>query len=141
MVQNSLAWISFNESHSLGQRKTEDLHTFHLGDLVRVDALSHICPPPEVMPVQKQKPTSALVLQVKELDLLEKIEKIANPLKAEGEWISYLDIVESGDKLVLKEMPEEGRCGTECKTIQKAAESILESADTDIAEKLWQVML
>lgn len=80
-------------------------------------------------------------MQVKELDLLEKIEKIANPLKFEGEWISYLDIVESGDKLILKEMEQEGKCGTECKTIQKAAESILESADTDIAEKLWQVML
>lgn len=78
-------------------------------------------------------------LQVKELDLLEKIEKIANPLKNEGEWISYLDIVEDGDRLVLKEMKQEGKCGTECKTIQKAAEGILESADTDIAEKLWQV--
>ena len=81
------------------------------------------------------------ITQVKELDLLELIEKIANPLKHQGEWISYLDIVESGDKLVLKEMKEEGKCGSECKTIQKAAESILESADTDIAEKLWQVRL
>ncbi len=79
-------------------------------------------------------------MQVKELDLLEKIEKLANPLKNEGEWISYLDIVENGDKLNLREMNAEGKCGSECKTIQKAAESILESADTDIAEKLWQVV-
>lgn len=78
-------------------------------------------------------------MQVKEIDLLEKIEKIANPLKAEGEWVSYFDLVESGDKLTLKDMGVEGKCGIECKTIQKAAESILESADTDIAEKLWQV--
>ena len=84
------------------------------------------------------KPTSS---QVKEFDLLEIIEKLANPLKPEGEWISHLDIVEKGDKLILKEMPEEGKCGTECKTIQKAAESILESADTDMAEKLWLVRL
>lgn len=79
------------------------------------------------------------VLQVKEFDLLEKIEKITNPLKNEGEWIAHLDIVEEGDRLVLKEMKQEGKCGTECKTIQKAAEGILESADTDMAEKLYQV--
>lgn len=42
---------------------------------------------------------------------------------------------------MLKEMPEEGKCGTECKTVQKAAANILESADTDMAEKLWQVRM
>lgn len=76
--------------------------------------------------------------KVKELDILEKIEKMTNPLKDEGEWLTYLDLVEEGSKLVLKEMGEQGKCGTECKTIQRAAEAIIETADTDIAEKLWQ---
>ena len=64
---------------------------------------------------------------------------MANPLKNEGEWLTYFDLVAAGDKLTLKDMKVEGECGTQCKTIQRAAESILESADTDIAEKLWQV--
>lgn len=76
--------------------------------------------------------------KVKELDLLEKIEKMTNPLKDEGEWLTRLDLVEQGSKLTLKEMPDQGKCGPECKTIQSAAEAIIESADTDMAEKLWQ---
>jgi hypothetical protein len=84
-------------------------------------------------------PQRSIWPQVKELDILEKIEKMTNPLKDEGEWLTYLDLVEEGSKLVLKEMGEQGKCGTECKTIQSAAEAIIETADTDIAEKLWQV--
>lgn len=80
-------------------------------------------------------------MQFKEIDLLEKIEKLTNPLKDEGEWITYLDLVESGEKLLVKEQSGPGKCGTECKTVQKAAVDILEDIDTDIAEKLWQVDL
>ncbi len=76
---------------------------------------------------------------MKELDLLEKIEKMTDPLKVEGEWLTKIDLVEQGSKLTLKEMEDAGKCGTECKTIQSAAEGIIESADTDMAEKLWQV--
>lgn len=78
-------------------------------------------------------------MQFKEIDLLEKIELLTNPLKDEGEWITHLDLVESGDKLLVKEQDGPGTCGTECKTIQKAAVDIIEDLDTDIAEKLWQV--
>ena len=76
---------------------------------------------------------------MKEIDLIEKIEKMTNPIKDEGEWLTKLDLVEQGSKLTLKEMPDVGKCGTECKTIQSAAEAIVEGADTDMAEKLWQV--
>ena len=34
-----------------------------------------------------------------------------------------------------------GKCGPECKTVQRAAEDIVGDHDTDIAEKLWQVLL
>lgn len=47
--------------------------------------------------------------------------------------------MESGSKLKVVEMEEVGKCGTECKTVQRAAEGILEYTDTDVAEKLWQV--
>ena len=32
-----------------------------------------------------------------------------------------------------------GKCDSECKTIQRAAEDIVSDHDTDIAEKLWKV--
>jgi hypothetical protein len=33
---------------------------------------------------------------------------------------------------------ESGKCGSECKTLQRAVEDVLGDHDTDIAEKLWQ---
>ena len=34
-----------------------------------------------------------------------------------------------------------GKCDSECKTIQRAAEDIISDHDTDIAEKLWKVVV
>ena len=59
--------------------------------------------------------------------------------RPEGEWIASLDLVEQGDKLVVKEMGEVGKCGVECKTIEAAAERIMGEHDTDIAEMLFTV--
>eukprot|EP00884_Botryococcus_braunii_P014519 jgi/Botrbrau1/23068/Bobra.0243s0009.1 len=72
--------------------------------------------------------------QLDEFVLIEKVEKLGNPNKDEGEWISTLDMVEDGKRIRLVEMDEIGKCGVECKTIQMAVDGILESADTDIAE-------
>ncbi len=44
-----------------------------------------------------------------------------------------------GTKLVLEEQAEAGVCGSECKTIAKAALEIVGDHDTDIAEMLWKV--
>ena len=44
-----------------------------------------------------------------------------------------------GTKLLLEEQPEAGVCGTECKTIARAAEEIVGDHDTDVAEMLWKV--
>ena len=77
--------------------------------------------------------------QLPELELLEMVERMGNPSKDEGEWIAKIDLVESGKILKLEEQEDLGKCGSECRTIQKAAEEILEEHDTDIAEKLWQV--
>ena len=59
--------------------------------------------------------------------------------RPEGEWIASLDLVEQGDKLVVKEMGQLGNCGSECKTVQLAAERIMGEHDTDIAETLFVV--
>ena len=75
------------------------------------------------------------------MDILARVEKLTNPIREEGEWIIHLDLVEEGDKLTIKEQDSPGKCGTECKTIQKAAVDILEDNDTDMAEILWKVTL
>ena len=80
-------------------------------------------------------------MQLKEFDVIEMVEKVTNPNKDEGEWIMAIDLLESGDKLLVKEMEQPGTCRTECKTVQRAAEEVVESADTDMAEKLWQVCM
>jgi hypothetical protein len=76
---------------------------------------------------------------VPELDILEMIEKMGNPSKDEGDWIAKIDLVESGKALKLEEQEQLGKCGAECRTVQKAVQEILDEHDTDIAEKLWQV--
>ena len=79
------------------------------------------------------------MLQLAEADVIELVERISNPAKDEGDWVGKLDLVESGTQLKVVEMDEAGKCGTECKTVQRAAEDVMEYADTDMAEKLWQV--
>ena len=58
-----------------------------------------------------------------------------------GERLEALSLrrVPQGTKLVLEEQPEAGVCGSECKTIAKAALEIVGDHDTDIAEMLWKV--
>lgn len=71
--------------------------------------------------------------------MIELMEHIPNPTKDQGEWIAKIDLVESGDKLLLEEQNELGDCGVECKTVQRAAEEIVGDNDTDLAEELWRV--
>lgn len=73
--------------------------------------------------------------------VIELMEHITDPSKDQGEWIAKIDLVESGDKLLLEEQAELGDCGVECKTIQRAAEEIIGDNDTDLAEELWKVLL
>ena len=73
--------------------------------------------------------------------MIELMERITDPSKDEGEWIAKIDLVESGDKLLVEEQPQLGDCGVECKTVQRAAEEIVGDHDTDLAEELWKVSL
>ena len=38
--------------------------------------------------------------------MIERVEKLANPLKDEGEWVTKVDLVEQGSRLVAKEMDQ-----------------------------------
>ncbi len=49
--------------------------------------------------------------------------------------------VEKGDALTLVEQSQPGVCGSECKTIAKAAADALGDLDTDLGELLWKVQL
>lgn len=40
--------------------------------------------------------------------MIEKVEKLGNPNKDEGEWIAALDMVEDGKKILLVEMDQVG---------------------------------
>ena len=71
--------------------------------------------------------------------MIELMERITDPSKDEGEWIAKIDLVESGDKLLVEEQSQLGDCGVECKTVQRAAEEIVGDHDTDLAEELWKV--
>ena len=74
-----------------------------------------------------------------ESDVLEKVEKVCDPSAEEGEWLVQHDLVEKGSSLTMKFMGADvyGKCGVECKTMQRACEDIVSDRDTDIAEALF----
>jgi hypothetical protein len=74
-----------------------------------------------------------------ESDVLEKVEKVCDPTAEEGEWLVKHDLVEKGTALTMKFMGADvyGKCGVECKTMQRACEDIVSDRDTDIAEALF----
>ena len=67
------------------------------------------------------------------------VERMADPAKDEGEWVAKIDLVEDGTRLRLAEQAQMGKCGTECKTVQRVASDLLQDHDTDMAEHLFQV--
>eukprot|EP00898_Chlorokybus_atmophyticus_P001851 jgi/Chlat1/2667/Chrsp18S02982 len=74
--------------------------------------------------------------KVKEIDVIELVEKSCDPTKDEGEWITKIDLVEQGDVLALEEQDSAGECKSECKTIARACEEVLGNEDVDYAEVL-----
>mmetsp|Transcript_8268 Transcript_8268/g.51530 ORF Transcript_8268/g.51530 Transcript_8268/m.51530 type:complete len:301 (-) Transcript_8268:560-1462(-) len=72
-----------------------------------------------------------------ESDILELLENVCDPEKEQGEWITMIDLVESGDKLKLERQDWPGKCGTECRTIARACDEIMGDHDTDLAEMLY----
>lgn len=80
-------------------------------------------------------------VQLSEIEILEKVEKMTDPVAKEGEWITKIDLAEKGSQLTLEEHQQPGECGSECKTVAKAAQQVLGDLDTDLGELLWKVSL
>jgi hypothetical protein len=67
------------------------------------------------------------------------VEKVSTAWRDEGAWITKLHLYRSGKSLRVRDMREAGECRTACKTIEAAADAIVGSYDTDIAEMLFLV--
>jgi len=76
--------------------------------------------------------------KLKEIDIIEKLEKMCDPEETDGAWVSNYDITEKKGKLVLEDHGINGRCKVECQTIAKACDNLLGEHDTDIAEELYK---
>jgi len=65
------------------------------------------------------------------------VEKMCLPLKPEGEWVAKIDLVQEGSQLLLATQPEAGHCRRECRTVEQACNDVLDKADTDFTEILY----
>lgn len=70
--------------------------------------------------------------KLEEYAIIEMTEKICNPDEPEGQWIAHLDMVEQGDRIKLVKQDDRGRCKSECRTVARACEDILEDASVDV---------
>lgn len=70
-------------------------------------------------------------------DFIEKVCVVDKP-KGPGEWIARTDLVRDKDRLVLFDTGTPGHCERECRTVERACEEVVEAADTDFSEALFQ---
>ena len=68
------------------------------------------------------------------------VEKMCNPVKTEGEWVSMLDLVQEGEQLQLAQQPTHGKCLKECRTIEAVCEDVLDKADVEFTEILYKAI-
>merc|ERR1719217_770636 len=68
------------------------------------------------------------------------VEKMCNPLKPEGEWVGMIDLVQEGEQLLLATQPSHGKCQKECRTIEATCEDVLDKADTEFTEILYNAI-
>ena len=55
------------------------------------------------------------------------IESVCDPTKDEGAWLKFLDMVETdAQRIKVERQPEDGPCGSECKTLALACQQLLE---------------
>ena len=68
------------------------------------------------------------------------VEKMCNPLKPEGDWVGRIDLVQEGTQLQLATQPSHGKCKKECRTIERACDDVLDAADTEFTEILYNAI-
>ncbi|PRW59626.1 CURVATURE THYLAKOID chloroplastic-like isoform B [Chlorella sorokiniana] len=69
--------------------------------------------------------------------LIELVEQLTSAGQPEGKWLTQLELVEQGERLVVQETQQAGTCGEACRTVERAAEQIMGEHDTDVAEALF----
>lgn len=86
----------------------------------------------------KRKSKLAVSEHVGEEELEEMLEKACDTDTKGGRWITHLDIVQDGQKLILRDMGGPGHCKRECKTVEKACKDLWEDIqDNDLASVLF----
>lgn len=85
----------------------------------------------------RNKQTQISPKKISEYEIIEIVENVCNLKKAEADWILLIDIVEKEDRLELLEQDSEGQCNSECKTIERACQEVIEYSDTDLAEYIY----
>ncbi|KAL6762700.1 hypothetical protein V8C86DRAFT_2513742 [Haematococcus lacustris] len=74
-----------------------------------------------------------------EAAIMDSLEKMCDPDREAGEWITHQDLQEEGKQLKLVDMGQPGECGSECRTIARACEQVLETLDlSEMSEMLWK---
>ena len=67
------------------------------------------------------------------------IESVCDPAKDEGAWLKFLDMVETdAQRIKVERQPEDGPCGTECKTLALTCQQLLEEGwENELGEALF----
>ena len=67
------------------------------------------------------------------------IESVCDPTKDEGAWLKFLDMVETdAQRIKVERQPEDGPCGSECKTLALACQQLLEEGwENELGEALF----
>merc|ERR1719453_1643597 len=68
------------------------------------------------------------------------VEKMCNPLKPEGEWVGMIDLVQEREQLQLAQQPIVGKCLKECRTIEAVCEDVIDKADAEFTEVLYNAI-
>lgn len=91
-----------------------------------------------VRSVKKMRDEATPSHKVREVDILESLEHMCDPDVDDGDWISTYDIVEEGTQLKLVETGAPSSCNSECRTIARACENLIEEVDlTELSGKLY----
>jgi hypothetical protein len=72
-----------------------------------------------------------------ELDYLDYMKNLCDPLEDEGFWLTHLDVLPANGKLIVKRMNVPGHCQEDCKTVALACQTVVNAADSEMAEMLF----
>ena len=85
------------------------------------------------------KRSGAPYQKIDEGQVYEVLDDVCKPKSKMGEWMRGLDIVEGEDRVLRLERPGGvGKCESECKTIAKSCETVLDEIVDNLSGALWK---